>query len=47
MKTEFDKVWAGIPFVASYGGNKLHDGGMANGPMGTVKVDAIGQPDVP
>jgi choline-sulfatase len=34
MKAEFDKVWAGIPFVESYGGMKLHDGTTAKGPMG-------------
>jgi choline-sulfatase len=34
MKTDFDKTWAGIPFVQSYGGNKMHDGNMSNGPMG-------------
>jgi arylsulfatase A-like enzyme len=34
MKAEFDKVWAGIPFVESYGGMKLHDGTTAKGPIG-------------
>lgn len=37
MKAEFDKTWAQIPFVASYGGMKLHDGSMANGPTGPSK----------
>ena len=37
MKAEFDKTWADIPFVASYGGMKLHDGSMANGPTGPAK----------
>ena len=36
MKAEFDKTWAQIPFVASYGGMKLHDGSMANGSTGPV-----------
>jgi arylsulfatase A-like enzyme len=34
MKAKFDKAWSQIPFVASYGGMKLHDGSMANGPKG-------------
>ncbi|HEX4338152.1 MAG TPA: sulfatase [Polyangiaceae bacterium] len=37
MKSEFDKTWAQIPFVQSYGGMKLHDGSMADGPMGPAK----------
>ena len=34
MKTDFDGVWAKIPYVAPYDGEKMHDGHMANGPMG-------------
>lgn len=34
MKAEFDETWAGIPFVESYGGAKLREGGTAKGPMG-------------
>lgn len=34
MKTEFDRVWATIPFVEPYGGMKLREGRTANGPMG-------------
>jgi choline-sulfatase len=34
MKAEFDKTWAGIPFVEPYGGGKLREGGTAKGPMG-------------
>ena len=37
MKAEFDRVWAGIPFVESYGGMKLHDGTTARGMMGPSK----------
>jgi arylsulfatase A-like enzyme len=34
MKAEFEKTWADIPFVESYGGMKLHDGTTARGMMG-------------
>jgi hypothetical protein len=34
MKTEFDRVWATIPFVEPYGGMKLREGRAAKGPMG-------------
>jgi arylsulfatase A-like enzyme len=37
MKAEFDKTWAQIPFVQAYGGQKMHDGAMANGPVGPAK----------
>jgi choline-sulfatase len=34
MRAQFDKTWADIPFVESYGGMKLHDGTTARGMMG-------------
>lgn len=37
MRAEFDRVWATIPMIAPYGGNKLVGGGTANGPMGPPK----------
>lgn len=37
MRVEFDRVWATIPMIAPYGGNKLREGGIANGPMGPPK----------
>jgi len=37
MKVAFDNAWAKIPVVAPYGGNKLREGGTANGPMGPPK----------
>lgn len=36
MKALFDKTWAGIPFVASFGGVTLKSGTVANGPTGPV-----------
>jgi arylsulfatase A-like enzyme len=33
MKAVFAAAWAKIPVVKPYGGNKLHDGSTANGPM--------------
>ena len=42
MKDLFDKTWAAIPFVKSFGGVTLKSGAVANGPSGPVEP-ALGQ----
>jgi arylsulfatase A-like enzyme len=37
MKAEYRKIVEAMPIVAPYGGNKLREGGKANGPMGPAK----------
>ncbi|HVU05793.1 MAG TPA: sulfatase [Polyangiaceae bacterium] len=37
MKVLYEKEHGAIPVIAPYGGNKLHDGKTANGPMGPSK----------